>query len=194
MRGSEQVLLAAFVVALLGVSLFAYYIEFTPRTTTSSSDTTTPNSSTLKSARSVTGTSESASNTFISSTILVPCTGQGQGVVELLVVSDSTGAPVIGESINAVNNLSCGENEQQVVYVNNFTVGQGGWLTPILPNQAAPYGWLNFTVTYQGAIYHFPAKYPVFFGKECVTLHVPSGNVTTTAMAAGVCSETNQPK
>jgi len=172
-------------VILLGVGLFGYY-ETTAGTTTSTLSKSTTTVSTVVSARSVTGTSESATDTFINSTALIPCIG-GQGVMQLLVVSDSTGVPISGESINAVNGLSCGDNEEQVVYINNFTVGQGGWLTPILPSQAAPYGWLNFTVTYQGATYHFPTEYPIFFGKECVTLRVPSGNVTTLSMSTGVC-------
>jgi hypothetical protein len=183
MKGSKRELLPEIyflVVALLGVSLFGYY-ELMPGTTTSSASTVT-------SVRSVMGTSESATDVFINSTILTQCIfGEGQGVMQLLVVSDSTGTPVTGESINAVNNLSCGDNEEQIVYVNNFTVGQGDWLTPVLPGQAVRYGWLNFTVTYQSATYHFPTQYPIFFGKECVTLHVPSGNVSTTTMSAGVC-------
>jgi hypothetical protein len=181
MKGGERALLPEIfflVVVLLGISLFGYY-GLMPRTTTSVTGATTP-ISTVAAARSVTGTSESERDTFANSS----CPDTGAGVIELLVVSDSTGAPVTGESINAVNSLDC--NGEQVVYLNNFTIGQGGWLTPVLPAQAQAFGWLNFTITYEGATYHLPTMYPVL-GKDCVTLHVPSGEVSSVGFSAGVC-------
>src|SRR5580693_8076554 len=79
----------------------------------------------------VTGTSiDSANDTFMTGS----CVDAGAGMVELRVVSNSTGVPVTGESVNAVNDLNCGYGNQ-LLYLNNFTVSQGGWLTPILPNQ-----------------------------------------------------------
>jgi hypothetical protein len=128
---------------------------------------------------SVTGTSaRSATNTFFTN-----CSITGIGGFELLVASDSTGAPVSGESVNAVDRLGCG-SAQQVVYLDNFTVGRGGWLTPIFPEQATPGGQLNFTVAYQGRTYNFASSVPPI-GTACVTLHVPSGRVTTTTVMNG---------
>ena len=188
MKSSMRVLIPEIfflAVILLGVSLFGYY-ETTAGTITSTLSKPTTTVSTVTSAKSVTGTSvDSASDVFNNTLVGPPCVDIGAGVIELLVASDSTGAPVNGESINAVNDFTCG-NEEQVVYLDNFTVGQGGWLTPVLPIQATAFGWLNFTVTYQGATYHFPTSYSQI-GKQCVTLHVPSGNVTSLSLSAGVC-------
>jgi hypothetical protein len=167
---------------LLGVSLFGYY-ETTAGATTSTLSKPTMTVSTVMSAKSVIGTSvDSANDTFITNAECLLDNGAGR--VEVLIVSDSTGAPVTGESINAVDDYPCGNG--QVLYINNFTVGLDGWLTPVLPSQASYVGSLNFTVTYQGATYHFPISYSPI-GKECVTLHVPSGNVTSLGMSAGVC-------
>jgi hypothetical protein len=172
------------VVVLVGVSLFGYY-ETRARTTTTSSinKPTTTTVSTVTSAKSVIGTSvDSANDTFITD---VECLlDNGAGRVELLIVSDSTGAPVNGESINAVDDYPCGNG--QLLYINNFTVGMDGWLNPVLPSPASYVGSLNFTVTYQGATYQVPVYYPPM-GILCATLHVPSGNVTTSGISAGVC-------
>ena len=132
----------------------------------------------------VTGTSVDTS----SDTFLTQCTVSGAGGFALLIVSDSTGAPVSGETVNAVDTLGCDITgqpaEAQVVYLDNFSVGQGGWLTPVFPDQAQAGGELNFTVSYQGGTYHFSAEVlPV--GSSCVTLHVPSGNVTTMTVMNG---------
>src|SRR5450759_3999452 len=182
MKGSEGGLLVGIVVALHGVSSFVYYFEFTPRTTTpvSTMTATTSAPSTVTAAKSVTGTSvDSRSDTFITNN--VECLiDTGIGRVELLIVSDSTGAPVGGESINAANEYPCANGVEQVLYINNFTVGIDGWLTPVLPSQASYVGWLNFTVIYQGATYQVPTNYDTM-GIDCVTLHVPSGNVTSSS-------------
>jgi heme/copper-type cytochrome/quinol oxidase subunit 2 len=131
----------------------------------------------------VTGTSVSSSDTY-----LTQCSVTGIGGFQLQVISDSTGAPVSGESINAVDRLGCDivgqPPETQVVYLDNFSVGQGGWLTPVFPDQADPGGQLSFTVAYQGQAYAFSATVPPI-GTSCVTLHVPSGNVTTTSVMNG---------
>ena len=164
-------LLAAFIVALLAAGLFGYYQT---RLGTTTSSTSTSSTSNVVSTGSVTGTSVgTASDTFFTDT----CTFSSGGQFELMVASDSTGAPVQGESINAVDNEGCSSDEE-VIYIDNFTVGKGGWLTPVWPNQAIPLGDLNFTVAYQGGIYNF-ATYVAGIGTACVTLHVPSGNVTS---------------
>jgi hypothetical protein len=112
-----------------------------------------------------------------SDTFLTSCSVTGIGGFELRVVSDITGAPVSGETISAVDRLGC-NSETQVVYLDNFSETQGGWMTPVFPSQAEAGGGLNFTVTYQAGTYTFTSSVPPV-GTECVTLHVPSGNVTT---------------
>jgi len=134
----------------------------------------------------VTGTSFSAA----SDTFLTQCSVTGVGGFELRVVSDSTGAPVSGETINAVDKLVCVPvitqegAETQVVHLDNFSAGQGGWLTPVFPAQATPGGELNFTVSYKGSTYNFTAAVPPI-GTACLTLHVPSGSVTTSTVMNG---------
>ena len=132
----------------------------------------------------VTGTNvRTSSNTY-----LTQCSVTGVGGFQFRVISDSTGASVSGETINATDRLGChivGQApETQVVYLDNFSVGQGGWLTPVFPYQATPGGGLNFTVSYQGGTYNFSAGVPPI-GTSCVTLHVPSGSVTTTTVSNG---------
>jgi hypothetical protein len=134
----------------------------------------------------VTGTSVTTSNTYITQ-----CSITGIGGFQLRVVSDSTGAPVSGETINAVDRLGCdvGQTSQtQIVYLNDFSQGQGGWLTPVFPSQAPMHGGqLNFTVSYQGGTYNFSSLVPPV-GTTCVTLHVPSGSLTSTTMMSGFCT------
>jgi hypothetical protein len=125
-------------------------------------------------------TSTSESNTYLTS-----CTITGVGGFEFRVVSDSTGAPVTGETIKAIGRLGCGDQEQ-VVYIDNFSESQGGggWLVPDFPSQAIPAGGLSFTITYQGETYYFTA-YVAPVGTNCATFHIPSGNMTTTLVANG---------
>jgi hypothetical protein len=171
MSGSTRVLLAALIAVLLAVALLGYY-EVTSGTHSSNSAT----------GAFVTGTSDdTVSDTLFTST----CVFSGGGAFGLLIVSDSDGTPVHGETVNAVDRLGCG-SEQQVVYLDDFTIGQGGWLTPVFPSQTTVLGQLNFTVTYQGATYHFSTSYPDL-GASCVTLHVPSGNVTTSLVMRYPC-------
>jgi len=127
------------------------------------------------------------------------------GGFQLRVVSDLTGLPVSGETINAVDTeAECASvttsngtarvtvtlspstitTAGQIVYLDNFSAGKGGWLTPIFPAQAVPAGELNFTVAYQGRTYNFSASVPPI-GSECATLHVPSGSVTTKTVING---------
>jgi hypothetical protein len=148
------------------------------KTSTAMANTTT---SYTPSTSYVTGTSiDSANDTFMNGS----CVDAGAGMVELRVVSNSTGVPVTGESVNAVNDLNCGYGNQ-LLYLNNFTVSQGGWLMPILPNQAQAFGWLNFTVSYQGATYQIPTRFGPF-EVVCVTLRVPTGNVTEIGISPSV--------
>jgi hypothetical protein len=65
-------------------------------------------------------------------------------------------------------------------------VGQGGWLTPVFPSQAEPGGQFSFTIVYQGSTYRFTETVPPI-GMDCVTLHVPSGDVTQATIMNGAC-------
>jgi len=132
------------------------------------------------------GTQGGVRNTY------VHCSITGVGGFEFRVVSDSTGSPVSGETIKAVNRLGCG-SDNQVVYLDsfsqpeyccNFTETNGGWLVPDFPSQATVGGLLDFTVTYQGVTYTFDSGFPPV-GTNCVTLHVPSGNATTVFVMNG---------
>jgi hypothetical protein len=139
----------------------------------------------------ITGTRVTETDTFLNSSICFA--PGGDGGFGLRVVSDSTGAPVSGETVNAVMTDVCipprASAETEVVYIEIFSVGQGGWLTPDTQGQVWNVGDLNFTVSYQGHAYNFVSKeaFPPV-GSNCVTLHVPSGNVTETS-AAGDCSQ-----
>lgn len=174
---TSLVILVVILCASIGTAFFLTTGHQTA--STSRTSTATTSASPVVSTTSVTGTSvNSASDTFFNETLAnPPCTDIGGGAIELLVVSNSTGAPVNGEGINAVNNFAC-DGSEQVVYLNNFTVGQHGWLTPVFPSEATLFGSLNFTVEYQGHAYQFSTSYPPF-GLSCVTLRVPSGNVTS---------------
>ncbi len=154
------------------------YYETRVSTTVAATPATTSTTATL-----VTGTSSTVtpSDTYLSS-----CSVTGIGGFQLRIVSGSTGAPVTGENVNAVDRLGC-DSETQVVYLDTFSVGQGGWLTPIFPSQAPPGGQLSFIVTYQGQTYSFSAEVPPI-GTNCVTLLVPSGSVQTTTTMNGTCS------
>jgi len=157
-RPALLVVLAVIVVTLLAVGLVGYY-------------------------ESTMGTEK---NTYLQ------CTITGVGGFEFRVLSDSTGTPVGGERIKAVDRMGCNGQNQIVyldkfsppVYVTNFTESDGGWLVPDFPSQATVGGVLSFTVTYQTATYTFDSGYPPV-GTNCVTLHVPSGNVTTSTVMNG---------
>ncbi len=121
-------------------------------------------------------------NTFFTSS----CSISGVGGFEFRIVSDSTGADVSGATVRAVDGLG-GCSETQIVYLDNFSSTQG-WLVPVFPSQAVPAGSLNFTVTYQGKTFNFSSFVPAV-GSNCVTLHVPSGNVTTRWLTSGNVSQ-----
>jgi hypothetical protein len=124
-------------------------------------------------------TNSRSSDTYFTSS----CSITGIGGLELQVVSDSTGYAVAGAAVSAVDMLGCG-GENQIVYVDNFTASTGGWLTPVFPSQAVPGGVLSFSVVYQGKTYTFTSEI-VPVGTNCVTLHVPSGSVTTSTVMNG---------
>jgi len=141
-------------------------------------ETVTPNST----ISTIYYSTSSSSDTFFTSS----CSITGIAGLQFRIVSDSSGTPVNVTTITAVDRLGC-DSEQQVVYLNTFSVTQGGWMTPVFPSQAQPGGQLNFTITYQGKAYNFSAGVaPV--GTACVTLHVPSGNVTTQSVMSQQCS------
>jgi hypothetical protein len=116
------VILAAVVLIVLVVGLLGYQIIL-GRATTNGTDTTPPSStssspSTVMPAKSVTGTAvNTTSDVFFTTT----CVITGVGNFALLIVSDSTGASVNGESVNAVGHLGCG-SMPQAVYLSNFTI------------------------------------------------------------------------
>jgi len=133
--------------------------------------------------KAMTENSSVVANSELDTFFTISCSVSGVGGVGLRVVSDSTGASMTGEKINAIDRLGCND-ETQVVYLQNFSVGQGGWLTPVFPSQATPAGGLDFTVLYGQKTYIFNSPIPPV-GSNCVTLHVPSGNVTSTTVMNG---------
>ena len=125
----------------------------------------------------VTGTSVDTHVTKIS------CFDTGAGAFQLRVVSDYIRFPIHGEKVNAeyMTPTCTGFGQStplQVIYIDNFSAGKGGWLTPIYPPNVPSPGDLNFTVAYLGKVYNFSDLVPPI-GGECMTLHVPSGSVTT---------------
>lgn len=126
-------------------------------------------------------------NTYITS-----CSITGVGGFEFQVVSSTTGAPISGENITAVDRVDCG-GQNQVVYLDSFSEskGGGGWLVPDYPIQAIPAGQLVFTIAYQGGTYSFTAYVPPF-GTNCVTFQIHSGNTTSTAVMNGSGSYCSQ--
>jgi hypothetical protein len=118
------------------------------------------------------------------------CTSTGGGALQIRLVLDYLGFPVHGELINAqYTTPSCdgaGSATTQVIHIANFSAGTGGWLTPIYPPQAPSPGELNFTVASGGKTYTFDESVPSV-GAECVTLHVPSGAVTSSTTTSSTC-------
>jgi hypothetical protein len=166
-------------VILIGGSLISYEIAtiMGPASSTSGSII-----STFLTTGFVTGTSATSVTSFTNNCIV------STGGFEFRIVSDSTGRPVAGETINAADKMPC-QNNNAVFYIDNFSEGQEGWLMPIEPPyviQGGGYasGMLNFTVSYQGRTYDFTAGPPPI-GTNCVTLHIPSGTVTTSTVMNG---------
>jgi len=120
-------------------------------------------------------------------TFLSPCAVSGVGALELNVVHDSNGTPVQGETVGAVLRTAAtcaGQAQTQVVYVTNFTQGRDGWISPVLPTHAVNAGGYDFTVEYAGKTYNFAAQVQLV-SLTCVTLRVPSGNVTSSVYRYG---------
>ena len=125
-------------------------------------------------------TSTSESDTYLTS-----CTITGIGGFEFRVISDSTGKPIGGETIKAVDRVGCNA-ENQVVYLDTFSESQGGggWLVPDWPSGATPAGGLSFIISYQGGLYNFTADIPPV-GTNCATFHIPSGSMNSTTVMNG---------
>ncbi|MDG6906313.1 MAG: hypothetical protein JRN20_11065 [Nitrososphaerota archaeon] len=119
-----------------------------------------------------------AVNTFFAS----PCF-PSVGGFEFKIVADSGGVPVKADNMSAVDMLGC-NGESQIIYLNEFSSMDGGWVTPVFPSQATVGGTLNITVTYEGYTYNFTGDYPPV-GTDCVTLHVPSGSVSSSTVMNG---------
>ena len=127
--------------------------------------------------------SVSSNTTFVNTFFTTSCVISGVGGFEFRLVSDSTGQPVNASTISAVDKLGCNQ-ENQVVYLDNFSYSGDGWFTPVFPSQATVGGGLNLTVGYEGKTYNFLGDYPPV-GTDCVTLSVPSGNVSSTTVMNG---------
>jgi len=163
------VLLTLLAVAILGNENQGATTSAESRSQSATTRQTTPSSSVVITATKI----GNVSDTYFANS----CVITGVGGFAFRVVSDSTGSPVSGETIGAVGRLGC-NNEVQVVNIESFSVGQDGWITPNFPTGATPAGGLNLTVFYQGGAFNFTAG-PSPIGSECVTLHVPSGRVTS---------------
>lgn len=118
-------------------------------------------------------------------TYLASCVVTGVGGFEFRVLSATTGEPVQGANVTAVDTLGC-NSENQVVHIEAFSPapGGGGWMIPAFPAEATPAGVLTFTVTYGGSTYHFSADIPQV-GTDCATFEVPTGATTTTDVMNG---------
>ncbi len=194
MRYRSRVLLSALgviiLVAAVGLGYYAISSGQHVKSTVSTSFTSTTSSvrnSTTSSVLLVTGTSVDTQN----DTFLTSCFPSGGGGFEFRIISDSTNETILqGLSVNAVAQTGCSLNGQppeiQMVYLNNFSVGAGGWLTPISPPQASTLGNLSFVVAYQGKTYDFSSSVPPV-GSNCTTLSVPSGDVSTVFTMNGPC-------
>ncbi len=176
---SVSVFVAVLVVAIAAVASISYFTFNSGMLRINGKSTST---------YTVTGSGLPTNINTTSETYLTNCIVSGIGGFELRVVSDSTGAPVSGENVTAIDELGCdivGQPAQtQVVRITNFSVGNGSWLTPIFPAQAEAGGRLNFTIAYQGQTYNFVASVPGI-GTNCVVLHLPSGSVTSTTVMNG---------
>jgi len=128
-------------------------------------------------------------NTYVSCTI-------SAGGFEFRVVSDSTGAPITGDTIEAVDRLGCNGQFQTVyldsfsspVYCCHFNETDGGWLVPNFPAQATWGGELSFTITYQGKTYDLSTTGIPPVGTNCVTFKIPSGTMNSTTVMNGTGS------
>jgi hypothetical protein len=118
------------------------------------------------------------------------CVDTGGGALQLRLISDYFGFPIHGELINAqymTPNCGPGSAPPQPVYIANFTAKTGGWLTPVYPSGTPSPGELNFSVAYGGTTYTFNESVPAV-GAACVTLHIPSGGLTTLTTTSSTCN------
>jgi len=120
-------------------------------------------------------------------TFFTDCHPTGGARLLLRIITDTTETPVQVEKIESVFNSGCNE-ELEVVYIDNFEQGTGGWFYPgqIDVNVAGIY---NFYVQYAGKAYTFPT-YSEPASLTCVTLRVPTGIVTsaTYGFSSGDCT------
>jgi hypothetical protein len=149
--------------------------------------TTTSSTNSISTYSTYTNTMYTASSNINLSDYCPPVSAGG---FEFRLVSDSTGTPVNPDSISAVNMLTC-NGENQVATINEFSYIGGGWIVPVFPQQAMYGGGLNITVTYQGKTYNFAGAIPPI-GTDCVTLIVPSGNVSFITVMNGSGSYCSQ--
>jgi len=142
-----------------------------------------PSSETSNSTGQYGSFSCNAQTTNVNTYFSTSCSISGVGGFEFRLVSNSTGQLVNSSSITAIDRLGC-NNENQVVYLDNFSYLGDGWFTPVFPSQATVGGGLNITITYEGKTYNFAGYYaPV--GTDCVTLHIQSGKVTSAIVMNG---------
>ncbi len=171
---------ASYPLAISGTLSDGTFFNFTERAIISQPGLANSSLTTTSTVTTPTATvSANSTNTFFSTS----CSISGVGGFAFRLVSDSTGAPVTAVNMSAVDRLGC-NNENQVLYLDSFSSLGDGWLTPVFPSQATVGGSLNITVTFEGRVYNFAGDYPPV-GTDCVTLSLPSGNVTSTTVMNG---------
>ena len=194
-KAVSQVLAIVIVVLVLAVAFIGYGVgtfAHAPQTrtiTTQMTVTQTQSPVTLVSTYTTTylystyTTTYSTNSTYVNTFFTNSCVITAGGGFQFRVLSDSTGAPVNPTSAIAVNSVSC-NSEPQVVYTNVFLYLGGGWYAPVLPTQATYAGGFTVTLTYAGKTYNFSgAGAPI--GTDCITLHVPSGNMSALTSMSG---------
>lgn len=211
MKRSSSLLVVVVVAILLGGS-FVYLDESSPQRAVSSSitsgltnfSTSASTSSTTSSTTSFSSSTLTAQTWSVSSYIPggIP-TGASDsffpsnfscypsvGGFEFQILSDYSGEPLAGATISAVSTLGVdcdGQSYKQVVYIDNFSVGQQGWIMPIYPSNAIAGGIVNITLGYQGMAYTFSGNYPGV-GSNCISISLPSGAITNSTVMNGIGS------
>lgn len=137
-------------------------------------------------ANSTYTTTYSMYSTYVNINLSDYCPQVSAGGFEFRLVSDSTGLPANPDSMSAVDRLTC-NGENQVADINEFSYVGGGWIVPVFPSEAMYGGGLNITVAYNGEKENFAGAIPPI-GTDCVTLHVPSGNVSSSTVMNGSSS------
>ena len=115
------------------------------------------------------------------------CTVTGAGGLEIRVLSDFTNKSLSqSATISAVDTLICNGAKQTAEITNFSPLNHGGigWLSPVFPSGTTQAGQLDFIVSYQNKTYDFTSLIPPV-GTNCVTLRIPSGNVSTVNVMNG---------